>query len=202
MNLLRYVREELTKQLWLTYKKQVKHACVIDEVLQYPCESYLLIDHFAIIDLPSAHSGLKVLRPLFTALGYEVRGEGYLPDKQNGFMWMAEIDAEKQPVSDVLSQVVIADFELTELPDSVRKIIEKYTMDLRSPLEQVNLLSQQVQAGDQLAADQLIELLVKYFSEMDRPLPTMADFKTVETFNELLAWCLIFARKPNHFTIA
>lgn len=203
MNLLRYVREALTNRLWAIYRKEVKQALLLDEAIQCHSGKPWLIDHFAIIDLPSERSGLKVLKPLFLALGYEVRGEGYLSEKQNGFMWLAEVDAEHQAASSVLSQVVIADFELEALPDSVRKIIEKYMKHLpESPLAEVEMLSQKAKMGDQMAADRLIERLTAYFSEMDRPLPTVADFKAVESFNKLIAWCLAFGRRPNHFTVS
>lgn len=203
MNLMRYVRESLTNRLWDIYKKEVKHALWVDEAIRSYSGKPWLIDHFAIIDLPGARSGLKILRPLFSMLGYELRGEGYLPEKQNGFMWMAEVGAENQPVSSVLPQVVIADFELKELPVSIRNIIEKYTAHLpESPLLEVQKLAEQVQAGDRLAAEYLTDRLTLYFSKMDRPLPTVSDFKEVQAFNELIAWCLAFGRRPNHFTVS
>src|SRR5262249_44381383 len=48
----------------------------------------------------------------------------------------------------------------------------------------------------------LMLLLSHYFSGRDWPLPMIKEFNTVKEFNELLAWVLIFGRRPNHFTLS
>ena len=45
-------------------------------------------------------------------------------------------------------------------------------------------------------------ILLNYFSGRDWPLPTVNEYYTVREFNELLAWVLVFGRRPNHFTLA
>jgi hypothetical protein len=54
----------------------------------------------------------------------------------------------------------------------------------------------------QEAIDELQTFFANYFNGRDWPLPTVAEFKTVHAFNELLAWVLVFGRKPNHFTLS
>lgn len=203
MNLLKQTRHVLTQGLYQAYKKRVSCFQKIEIALQKRGNASLVLDHFAIIDLPSAHSGIPYLSAVFSALGYQVQGADYLPDKQNDFTWLAEVDAVGQAAAHTLPQVVVADFRLEALPFSVRKTIEKYICHIVTPaLSQVQYLSAQIVKGDTVAAAQLIALLIDVFSKRSWPLPTVADFKTVEEANALLAWVLLCGPIPNHFTIA
>ena len=147
------------------------------------------LDHFAIIDLPGPYSGIPVLREIFSDLGYEERGKDYLADKQNDFLWMAEKDCFNQPAKNVLPQVVVADFRLDEMPGEIRKIIYHYSCQT-SP----TAVSEIKKFGYQR--------ILQYFSGRDWPLPAIKEFSLVREFNELLAWVLVFGRRPNHFTLS
>lgn len=201
MDYLPFVRTELTKHLWNQYKSQVNHALVIDKTLTSLISSDLILDHFAIIDLPSETTGLSFLSEVFTSIGYTVQGKDYLEEKQNEFMWLSEIDAHEKPIKKVLPQVVVADFWLDKMPSGIRKIIEKYTKAVgQDTLPEIRNLSRKSYLGDQKSALRLMEILILYF-ERDRPLPTLNDFKNVRDYNELLAWVLVFGRQPNHFAL-
>lgn len=203
MHLLKKVRHDLTKHLWHTYKNTVPHFQIIESALQKRKDHSIILDHFAIIDLPSQHSGISHLSQIFSALGYIVQGLDYLPEKQNDFLWMVETDAITQSATETLPQIVVADFRLHELPATVKQIIEKYTQEIPpSPLSEIQRLSGKTYLGDELAARQLLSLLIHYFSGRQWSLPTVKDFKTVQEANELLAWVLLFGRIPNHFTIS
>jgi hypothetical protein len=202
MDLLKKTRHAFTQHLWHCYKKTVPAIQTIEKSLQKQGINVVL-DHFAIIDLPSPHSGIPYLSQLFSALGYSVQGLDYLPEKQNDFLWLVESDAVGQLAKDTLPQVVVADFRLHELPLAVKKIIDKYIHQIpASSLQTIQHLSGKTYLGDKASAEQLLSLLIQCFSKRAWSLPTIADFKTVQAFNELLAWVLLFGAIPNHFTIA
>lgn len=200
MNYLPFVRKELTQYLWAQYQNQVKHAFLISQLLTKENKSPLILDHYAIIDLPSPKTGLGTLCHIFSAIGYIVQGRDYLEDKQNEFLWLTEMDAIEKPPEKVLPQVVVADFWLEEMPEKIRKIIKKYANEVKHDyLPEIQNLSGKAYLGQEKAAYILINLLKKYF-ERDRTLPTVRDFEEVREYNELLAWVLVFGRQPNHFS--
>lgn len=202
MKLLKQIRSQLIQELWRSYKQSLPAAATLATALEARGEK-IILDHLAIIDLPSRYSGIPTLVQIFSALGYIVQGCDYLPEKQNDFTWMVESDALDQPVNTVLPQVVVADFRLDELPISIRKIIESYTAYIKaSPLREIQQLSGKAFLGDHSAATQLLQLLHLYFTHRQWPLPTVADFQQVREANELLAWVLVFGHIPNHFTIS
>lgn len=202
MSLLKRVRRELTQALYRAYKNKVPEFACIESALNQRDHHEVILDHFAVIQLPSNHSGISNLCQIFSALGYIVQGLDYLAEKQNDFLWLTEIDAIHQSVRETLPQVVVADFRLHELPREIKTIVEKYSCEISiSPLQQIQRLSGQAYLGDQEAAEQLLALLIRYFSERQWPLPTIADFQAVNRVNELLAWVLALGCIPNHFGI-
>jgi hypothetical protein len=97
----------------------------------------------------------------------------------------------------------VADFRLDELPPPVRNIIFKYSSQAAaSPAAQFETLANRDAQHDETAAQELLQLSAKYFSGRDWPLPTVAEFEIVREFNELIAWVLVFGRRPNHFTFS
>jgi hypothetical protein len=203
MDLLKQTRIALTQHLWHNYRQTVPVFQTLETALQQRGEAPIVWDHFAIIDLPSPYSGIPYLSQLFAALGYRVQGLDYLPAKQNDFLWLVETDAMTQLATETLPQIVVADFRLSALPVAIKNIVEKYTAQIPpSPLAIIQCLSGKAYLGDAAAAKQLLAILIKAFSQRPWSLPTLADFKTVHHFNELLAWVLLFGPVANHFTVA
>lgn len=191
------LRHNIIEQLWHDYSTSTPHVKRIESCLLANQIKLPVLDHLAIIDLPGTHTGMNELQKIFHALGYEFKGSDYLPEKQNDFTWLATIDSNGTVATNVLPQVVIADFRLDEMTPNVRDIIYHYSKQASpSPLREVERLCQQ--GAD--AHVSLLNLLQNYFSGRDWPLPTLQEFHTVREFNELLAWVLVFGRKPNHFT--
>lgn len=192
------IRQAVIHDLWQHWCSQSSEIKKITAGLQQRGCPPFVLDHFAVIDLPSARSGITELCQLFSVIGYEERGRGYLPDKQNDFLWMAEEDSAHCSAHDALPQVVVADFRLDEMALEVKKIIEKYAArTMTSPLAPIKQLAKTDSATD----------ITKYICDYlkagrDWPLPTVHDFLTVQSFNELLAWVLVFGRIPNHFTLS
>lgn len=201
--MLKQLRQNIVQQLWATYCSTSPQIRLIENALKQRGVQKIILDHFALIDLPGPNTGIPHLSQLFTTLGYAVRGQDYLAEKQNDFLWLAEIDSADHDARDVLPQIVVADFRLEEMPLDIKKIIEKYAQQSKafSHTELKQLVSQ-VAAGDSRAETYAREKIITYFTGRDWPLPTVKEFHTVHEFNELLAWVLIFGRRPNHFTLS
>lgn len=196
------LRKQIIHNLWNIYLNVTPQMKTIENGLKQKGVGELVLDHFAIIDLPGPHTGISYLSQIFAALGYVERGKDYLADKQNDFLWMAEDDSEHALAQDVLPQVVVADFRLDEMPSEIRNIIEKYARHSNPiPLKEIKQLIDRTTL-DPVVHQQFIEMITTYFSGRDWPLPTLNEYQTVRDFNELLAWVLVFGRRPNHFTIS
>lgn len=203
MNLLPLARQTIIQQLWESYLQTVPLAKHITTLLLKFNQQKCILDHLAIIDLPGPHSGIPFLSKIFTSLGFETQGAGYLPDKQNDFSWLAECDAKGRTAAQVMPQIVVADFRLHELPMTVRTILEKYIKHIPLyPSTDYEQLCQQIAVGDPTALTQVIAQLEQMCSGRAWPTPTLHDFNAVREANELLAWTLVFGRRPNHFGIS
>jgi hypothetical protein len=203
MNLLPSARQKIIHKLWETYLSSVPQARRIITFLHEYNQRNCILDHLAIIDLPGSYSGIPYLSQLFSQIGFNVAGGGYLPDKQNDFAWLTECNAKGQLSHHVLPQIVIADFRLQELPLPIRKIIEKYVRYI--PPHSSSAFTnrcEQLANGDTQALEDVVTLLEQTCSGRAWPTPTLNDFETVREANELLAWTLVFGRRPNHFGIS
>lgn len=194
-------RQAIIHSLWQDYCKITPHVKHIALHLSKKNITMPPIDHLAIIDLPGPHTGIRELQNIFSHIGYTVQGADYLPDKQNDFAWLAANNTKGLPATAALPQVVVADFRLDELPREIRDIIFHYSSQApASPLPTIATLARQMQEANLTAAQQLQQIFRHYLSGRDWPLPSLREFNTVNEFNELLAWVLVFGRRPNHFT--
>ena len=202
--MLNYIRQNLITKLLNHYRHHSSQLTLIEQALAKKSICPLYFDHFALIDLPGPHTGISFLAKLFLLLDFHIQGQGYLPEKQNDFVWLAEADKKNKLAEEVLPQVVVADFRLEELPKDIRSIIEKYAARaIAPPFHTIQShLNQLEKNPDQSLANQVIELIKNYLSGRDWPLPTLKEFSQVWEFNQLLAWVLVFGRKPNHFTLS
>lgn len=198
--MLKNLRQTIVQRLWQAYRLNTPQMQSIETKLQAKGITQLYLDHFAVIDLPGPQTGIKELQPLFSALGYTLKGQDYLADKQNDFAWLCEHDSESLLALETLPQVVVADFRLDELPSEVKKIIEKYSR--LAPPSPTPAIQQLIQNLDANKMQPLITLITQHFIGRDWPLPTVNEFYSVQEFNELLAWVLVFGRRPNHFTLS
>lgn len=201
--MLKQLRKQVVNHLWQQYCQLTPQMQQLKSALKMRGINTIPLDHFAVIDLPGPNTGIPQLAQIFSAIGYIPQGRDYLPDKQNEFMWMTEIDSIDSAAKDALPQVVNADFWLDEMPLHIRRIIEKYSAQTKpSPVTDIHKLIGKVYLGDKTAADHVINIICHYFNGREWPLPTLKEFLTVREFNELLAWVLVFGRQPNHFTFS
>src|SRR5580704_14217996 len=119
--MLKQLRVDIVQQLWQRYRHTSAQIQSIEKGLQQKGVQKLILDHFAVIDLPSPQTGIPHLSELFKVLGYTYQGEDYLADKQNDFLWLAESDCAHLQAAEVLPPVVVADFRLDELPLEIKK---------------------------------------------------------------------------------
>jgi hypothetical protein len=200
--MLETVQREITAKLWQHYCQFAPEMQALCVYLEKNHSQPVVLDHLALIDLPGQHSGIPTLTQVFQRLGYTPRGTGYLPEKQNDFLWLAPIGIETQLATAALPQIVVADFRLAELPGTVKAIITKYAaLATPPPFDLIERLIEQLQAGHEVTS-QLTTCIARYLTTRSWPLPTADEFQTVHAFNELLAWVLLFGHQPNHFAIA
>ncbi|MBA3662519.1 MAG: DUF1338 domain-containing protein [Gammaproteobacteria bacterium] len=197
------LRHKIVQSLWEKYRSVTPQMVIIEQALYKKHVTTLYLDHFAVIDLPSEHSGIPVLTSIFSALGYEPKGKGYLPEKQNDFQWLSESQSCTLPAIDALPQAVVADFRLEAMPIEISTIITKYaTQAKKIDIRRIQQLAQETAQGNEQSSTQLERMILSYLEGRDWPKPTLNEFKTVQRFNELLAWVLAFGRRPNHFTLS
>jgi hypothetical protein len=200
MSLMPYVRQQVVTQLWQRYLQECSQA---QRIIHAFVTSSLVVDHLAIIDLPSQHTGIATLNQIFAAIGYLPQGRDYLADKQNEFMWLASADAEIQPATAALPQIVIADFDLANMPKKISDIIIRYANQASAfPWREFHQQCGKVYHDDQTVADQLIQQVVSYCFQREWLMPSIDDYQAIKKYNELLAWVLLHGRKINHFGLA
>ncbi|WP_342220480.1 2-oxoadipate dioxygenase/decarboxylase family protein [Rickettsiella endosymbiont of Miltochrista miniata] len=172
----------------------------IQNHIQKHFQQELFLDHFAIIDLPGPYTGMDTLSCLFSYLGYKIRGQDYLAEKQNNFRWLSEDITPETLAVDASPQIVVADFRREELAPQVRKIIDHYA-GLAPALDsdQLKYLHQRTLQQDEQAARELSRCILNYLQSRDWPLPTVQEYEIVKNQNELLAWVLVMGRQVNHF---
>ncbi len=201
VDFLPFARKQLLDRLWKRFRGQLESATYLEEDFREIAEPFVL-DHFAIVDLPSRHSGREVLQRIFANLDFVTRGKGYLANKVNDFIWMAESDADEKLSGSALPQVVLGDFRLAELSARSREIIEKLTRSVApAPLAEIERLAQLARGGDHGAANRVVDVIYSYLTRRDHLLPSREEFETIRQENELLAWVLIFGKEINHFGI-
>ncbi len=156
-----------------------------------------VLDHMAIIDLPpSKNTGIKFLRSIFDRIGFAETGKGYLPEKQNDFIWMTDCNASMHKATDSLPQIVLADFRMDLLPKNIQEIVNKYIE--QAPEFNFKKLDEFIASGDEENANLLIK---KFLLGRAWPTPTVSEYSVVKEHNQLLAWVLLFGRKVNHFGV-
>ena len=201
--MLQYVKKKIVQQLWQAYQKKLPEVSAIQKALLTCYNDRLAWDHFAVIDLPGPQSGVQVLTELFLFLDYVVKGEDYLINKQNHFVWLADSLSETQRVDKALPQVVVADFRREALAPAVRKIVDYYASFSKPVKAQyLRCLKERIFHQDRAAVLALIAYVVHYLNRRDWPLPTLKEFAIVKESNELLAWVLVMGRQVNHFAWA
>lgn len=195
--MLAIAREKLNSKLWQYYKSMYLDAKVL------PIIDGFILDHLAIIELPSEYSGINYLRKIFSKLGYTQRGEGYLEEKSNDFIWMAANDCEKKTPEQSLPQLVLADFRLPNLSPLVQEIVQGCT-NIITPINfaEIDELQQSIASGDIDAIDTMVQMLFEHLTQRAWSAPTLEEYDIVRQENELLAWVLAFGRMINHYGIS
>lgn len=198
--MLSQVKKNIFSQLWENYKTHLVEIDIIQNYFQKHFQEDLVLDHFAIIDLPGPCTGMDTLSYLFSYLGYNARGQGYLAEKQNNFRWLSEEINSGTLAVDAPPQIVVADFRREALAPQVLTIIDYYANFSQAlDIEQLKFLHHRTLLHDEVAAIELSAFILNYFQSRDWPLPTVKEYELVKSHNELLAWVLVMGRQVNHF---
>ena len=201
-DLLKPVRDQIFTHFWASYRAQRPEVQQLEKDLLRRGKAWIH-DHHAILDLEGPHSGPRVLREIFELIGYVHQGSGYIPEKQNRFCWLAPLENMKASISETGSQLVLADFRLSECSSMVQAIVRKSVERAApAPLEAIRILVDDIRHGDLRVRQVLAKTIIDYLEAQAWPRPTKKDFEIVLHENELLAWTLVFGRRVNHFTLA
>ena len=188
------LRLRLIKALWNNY---CGHISLMPNILS---SGDIVLDHLAIIDLKSNASGINTMTEIFKALEFEVMGSGYLPSKQNNFIWMGHKPSFELKPLNALPQIVLADFENQHLSPSVKAIVERCSHFIKPfDLNQLHKLIAEIKQGDTGHIQNIINMIITYITIIDWPVITVEDYKIVYEQNQLLAWVLLFGKRINHF---
>jgi Domain of unknown function (DUF1338) len=200
--MLNLFTDRVFSALWQNYCLDYPLASLIYETVQTQYNLVIPWDHVAFIDLPGPHTGRIPLIELWQSLDYEVRGEGYLAEKQNPFVWLAEKNQAQRLAKQAWPQVVVADFDRAALSPTVRAIVDYYA-GFAQPLDRQKLDALKKRAlENEVFAKEWIVFIIDYLKGRDWPLPTVEEFCLVKQHNELLAWVLVMGRQVNHFGLA
>ena len=66
--MLKLLRQKVINNLWQSYRSQSSQLKQIEKALKQKGMHHLILDHFAIIDLPGLHSGIPFLTKLFSKI--------------------------------------------------------------------------------------------------------------------------------------
>lgn len=192
---IRRVSEKLIKTMYEEFLASVEHSNALVDRFNFH------LDHFAIIDIPSKYSGIEYLKSIFELLNFEKAGNGYLPDKHNDFIWMRESDISSQIAHKTLPQVVLADFRVELLSKKAQEIIRRLTKDAASifDFKENEALSNLAKKGDVTAATALLNNILAELRNTPWLKPSAQEYNIIKEENQLIAWCLLFGRKVNHF---
>lgn len=198
--MLNRVKNYVFSQLWQNYSIHLNELSIIQSHIKKYFHEELILDHFALIDLPGPHSGMDTLSHLFSYLGYKVRGQDYLAEKQNNFRWLSEEISAETLAIDVSPQIVVADFRREALAPQILNIVDYYASFIQAlDTEQLKFLHHRIIQQDEMAAFELSKYMLNYLQSRDWPLPTIKEYEIVKSHNELLAWVLVMGRQVNHF---
>lgn len=201
--MLNRIKSHVFSQLWQNYTSGLIELSTIQRHIQQHFQEELKLDHLALIDLPGPCTGMDTLSCLFSYLGYKVRGQDYLAEKQNNFRWLSEEVSIATLAVDAFPQVVVADFCREALTPEVLTIIDYYAA-FAKPLDNdyLEFLQRRMLQQDGRAADEMSIFIMNYLQQRDWPLPTVKEYEIVKRHNELLAWVLVRGRQVNHFAWA
>lgn len=177
-------RRQLMAALWNKYIEEIQFYSLL-----FPRGT--IWDHLAIIDVGLEGSNRNTLISLFKKLGFEERGSGYIPDKINDFMWMAEPNIDEKLPSEALPQIVLADFRIDELSKANRDLVHSYL----KKVDQQSLPSCDAGVRD-------VSELVDYLNMRPWPLMTVREYMMLRDENPLLSWVMASGRKVNHFGVS
>lgn len=198
--MLNHVKNYVFSQLWQKYSTHLIELSTIQNHIKKHFLEELILDHFAFIDLPGPYTGMDTLSRLFSYLGYKVRGQDYLAEKQNNFRWLSEEISPETLAVDASPQIVVADFRREALASEIVTIIDYYAGFAKAlDTEQLKFLHHRILQQDEVAAGELSRFILNYLQSRDWPLPTIKEYETVKRHNELLAWVLVMGRQVNHF---
>lgn len=181
--------------LWIRYRQRVEYVQRYEEVVTAAGGKFVN-DHIAFRTIASQRptAGICSLSRIFRALGYRAAGNYQFPDKHLNSIHL------QHPVSG-FPKLFISELELWELPEEVRKVIQRTVRTHREPLSD-GALADLANANNLKPAerDKLLQKVVRYIEELPWDLPSRKDVEAVNEATQFGAWVLVHGYNVNHFT--
>jgi hypothetical protein len=139
-------------------------------------------DHIAFRSLGVPHLGMASLEKIFLHLGYVRRDPYFFPAKKLNAFWYAPPDPR-------LPRIFLSELRVHDLPETSRRIVEKYTRGIESdPVDGLDL-------DDSAAID-------RFLHSGNWAVPSLEDYRQLAADSEYASWAIYNRYYLNHFTIS
>jgi len=177
---------KVLESLFKTYSERVPDVKKITNgLIKYKViekQEDIINDHIAFRTLGVKHLGIQSLEKIFIHHGYEKRDYYNFDKKKLNAYWYSH--PEKN-----MPRIFISELRVNDLSTSTRKIIYKYTSQVKSdPVEKLNLNSHH----------EIIEFLSSPLWE----LPSITDYDALLDESEYASWVIYNRYYLNHYTIS
>jgi hypothetical protein len=203
MSILETCARKVFERLWNNYTSLVVDARSIETALRAKGDTWNE-DHVAFRTFPGEYTGRHVLVEIFKALGYKERDNYHFEDKQLDAIWLEPPGTSGKKCDQVAPKVFVSELILKKFSPDFQRIITTATAQVKAtPVGKIKELSQKASAGDQKAADELVEECVSYLSGgAPWARPSFEDYEILRKDSEYAAWTLLFGFNINHFTVS
>jgi hypothetical protein len=202
VELINHCRREVFKRLWKHYTQLVPDVAKLNQAFQARGEEWTE-DHVAYRTLPGEFTGAHILQGVFEVLGYTRKDDYFFDAKQLKAFWLCPPDVQGH-TRDASPKIFVSELIPTKFSSDFQEVVRRLTSQVTaSPLRRIQQLRDQVKAGKQDAADQLIKecvTLLTTFPSWNRP--SLRDYEVLKKESEYASWTMLYGHQINHFTVS
>lgn len=202
MELIDHCRREVFKRLWAHYSQLVPVVPKLIQAFKERGEEWTE-DHVAYRTLPGEFTGAHVLQGVFEALGYVRKDDYFFDAKQLKAFWLCPPDVQGH-TRDASPKIFVSELIPAKFSSEFQEVIRRLGSQVSaSPLRRIKQLREQVKAGDQKAADQMIRECVSLLTTYPSwSRPSLHDYEVLKKESEYASWTMLFGHQINHFTVS
>lgn len=172
--------------LFIPYKTRVADVKKITQAMikngMINSEQDIINDHIAFRSLGVSNLGMASLEKIFLHYGYTKKDHYFFEQKKLDAYWYA-------PPEDKYPRIFLSELRVSDLSKKVQSIISSYTKHITSdPIDALDLNDPEATGA--------------FFNTPLWELPTLADYKTLQSESEYAAWVIYNRYYLNHYTIS